>query len=333
MERGGNRTFKLILEYDGTGFAGWQVQPGKRTVQGELERALCELANFPECLRLEPPSPVGTPLHRGGEGSYGPRAGLAGERGIKVTAAGRTDAGVHATGQVVSFTMNWRHGAEKLAAALNGLLPEDVAVVAAGEAPAGFDARRWAMSRKYRYTFLLRAVRSPLDERTSWRLFPGVDAAAMRRACAPFRGRHDFTAFTTKAAAAGGAVRLVTMCALSRDGERLYLDVTGEAFLRHMVRFMAGAVAAVGQGRATVGDIRRALKGTGSAPAAPAPAAPAPARGLTLVSVEYGPEKARGLTPTSVGGGRRGLTPTTVGYGYGREKARHRGAIVRPRVS
>jgi len=234
--------------------------------------------------------------------------------------------------------MNWRHGADKLAAALNGLLPEDVAVVAAGEAPAGFDARRWAMSRKYRYTFLLRAVRSPLDERTSWRLFPGVDVAAMRRACAPFRGRHDFTAFTTKAAAAGGAVRLVTKCALSRDGERLYLDVTGEAFLRHMVRFMAGAVVAVGQGRAGVGDIRRALKGTGTSPAVPAPA-----RGLTLVSVEYGPGKAGGLTPTSVGDGRRGLTPTSVGggrrgltptsVGEGREKARHRGAIVRPRVS
>jgi len=254
METGGKGTFKLVLEYDGTGFAGWQVQPGRRTVQGEMEKAL---------------------------------GGLAGEA-VRVTAAGRTDAGVHATGQVVSFTMNWRHGARKLAAALNTVFPGDLAVVGAAEAAAGFDARRWAHSRKYRYTFLLRAVRSPLEERRAWRLDPGLDVAAMRRACALFRGRHNFTVFTTKAAAAGGAIRRITGSTLSREGERLHLEVTGEAFLHHMVRFMAAALAAVGQGRATVADIRRALAGKGSAPAAPAPA-----RGLALVCVEYGPGRPR----------------------------------------
>jgi tRNA pseudouridine38-40 synthase len=243
------RTFKLIVEYDGTAFHGWQKQPGKRTVQGELEKAAC---------RLDPGA-------------------------SRVVGAGRTDAGVHAAGQAASVRMDWSHGTDKLAGALNSDLPGDVAVVEAGERPGDFDARRDARERNYRYVIINRRSRSPLLDRYACRVPYALDMAAMRKAAAMFQGRHDFTAFCSDDALCRGTVREITECVLVRRGDLILLNVSAPGFLHRMVRLMAGALLAVGSGRLTPDRIRTALKGGGARHLADA----TPARGLVLLGVGY----------------------------------------------
>jgi tRNA pseudouridine38-40 synthase len=239
--------YRATVEYDGTDFAGFQVQPGARTVQGALEAALATLSG-----------------------------------GVRqpVDGAGRTDAGVHATGQVIAFSYAGRLPAARLTEALNGLLPPDVAVRDLRPAARGFHPRYAARYREYRYT-VWNGPRSPLRERTALRVRSHLDEAAMARAATAFEGRHDFSAF-------GGAdpqpVRNVQRVRVRRDGHQVTIDVRADAFLRGMVRRMVAALLAVGAGKIDETAVVAAL-------AARRPAldgVTAPAKGLCLRHVALG---------------------------------------------
>ncbi|HXV94929.1 MAG TPA: tRNA pseudouridine(38-40) synthase TruA [Gaiellaceae bacterium] len=199
---------RVTLEYDGTGFSGWAAQPGLRTVEGEVRAALDRV--FPRW------------------------SGLA--------VAGRTDAGVHALGQVASFEAESGPPPERAAAALNGVLPDDVAAVASEAAPDGFSARFSATGRSYRYRVLRRAVHSPLElRRALWHPRP-VDEAALAASAALLPGEHDFRAFTPTETQHESLVRVVREAAWERDGDILAFTVTADSFLRHMVRTLVGTM-------------------------------------------------------------------------------------------
>jgi tRNA pseudouridine38-40 synthase len=241
------RRFKATVEYDGTEFAGFQAQPDARTVQGELEAALARLSG----------------------GNRQP-----------VVGAGRTDAGVHAAGQVISFTYPGSLSVEALMSALNGLLPPDVAVRDLRRAPAGFNPRYAARYREYRYT-IWNGPRSPLRERTALWVRTDLDIAAMARAASVLEGRHDFSAF-------GGTdpqpVRTVHRIRVRQDGSTVTIDVRADAFLRGMVRRLVAALLAVGTGRLEASAVRELLAARTPALAGAA----APARGLCLRRVVLG---------------------------------------------
>lgn len=201
-------TVKLVLEYDGTGFSGWAAQPGRRTVEAELRAALDE-------------------VH--------PRW-----NGLAV--AGRTDAGVHALGQVASYRSGSGPRPERVAQALNAALADDVAVVASERVPDGFDARFSARSRTYRYRVLTRRTRSPFEEkRALWRARP-LDEPALHAAAALLVGEHDFSAFTPTETQHDVFVRVVEEAAWKREGEFLHFTITADSFLRHMVRTLVGTM-------------------------------------------------------------------------------------------
>ena len=243
--------FRLTLEYDGAGFAGWQVQAaGQRTVQGELEAALARVAGHP----------------------------------CRVAGASRTDSGVHAEGQVASVVLGTGLGAEELRRAANGVLPRDLAVIAAAEVPESFHARRSARAKLYRYRIWNGASPSPLRAARTHRVFTPLDLAAMRRGAEALLGTHDFRAFQAAGSAPGSTVR--TLSRLAVDGEaggEVRLLVEGDAFLRHMVRILAGTLIEIGIGRRDPAGIPPLLASRERSRAGPT----APARGLCLVRVDY----------------------------------------------
>jgi tRNA pseudouridine38-40 synthase len=199
---------KLTLEYDGTGFAGWAAQPGLRTVEGELRAALDRV--------------------------YPAWDGLA--------VAGRTDAGVHALAQVASFSADGGPPPERAAAALNGVLPDDVVATASEAAPPGFDARFSATGRSYRYRVWRRAAHSPFEARRSlWWPRP-LDESALAASAALLAGEHDFRAFTPTETRHGSFVRVVREAAWEGDGDVLSFAITADSFLRHMVRTLVGTM-------------------------------------------------------------------------------------------
>jgi tRNA pseudouridine38-40 synthase len=202
-----------------------------------------------------------------------------------VQVAGRTDAGVHALGQVVSFATARVLPARAYVQGLSGLLPADVAVVAAEEVPEGFDPRRWARGKRYRYLISNRPVRSPLRRRTHWELFVPLDVAAMREGAARLLGRHDFSAFQAADCEAQNPVREVTRVEVEgQPGGEIRITVEGTAFLKHMVRNMVGTLVQVGRGKQPPGWVGEVLasrdRGRGGQTAPP--------QGLTLVEVFYG---------------------------------------------
>jgi tRNA pseudouridine38-40 synthase len=245
-------TYRLTLEYDGEGFQGWQLQPGgRRTVQGTLEAAVARVT--------------------------GQRA--------RVVASGRTDAGVHAEGQVASLQLERELAADRLRRALNGALPGDVAVVAAARAPDGFHARRDARSKLYRYRIWNGRDRSPLRERRALCLGRPLDLTALRRAARAFEGTHDFTSFRASGASLASAERrLLRLEVAGQAGAGVELLFEGEGFLRQMVRILTGTLLAVGSGRWAPEDMPAILAARDRRRAGPT----APARGLTLVAVRYG---------------------------------------------
>jgi tRNA pseudouridine38-40 synthase len=257
--RAGQR-FRATVEYDGTEFAGFQSQRNARTVQGELEAALARLS--------------------GGDRQ-------------PVVGAGRTDAGVHATGQVIAFTYPGSLSVEALTEALNGTLPPDVAVRDLRRAPAGFHPRYAARYREYRYS-IWNGPRSPLRERTTLWVRGELDAAAMARAATAFEGRHDFGAF-------GGAdpqpVRTIHRLRVRRDGSLITIDVRADAFLRGMVRRIVAVLLAVGKGQLDPSAVPGLL--TAGRPALRGAAAPA--RGLCLRRVVLGRRQARNGTRDETG--------------------------------
>ncbi len=242
-------SFRLDIEYDGSGFSGWAIQPGLRTVQAELEAAL-------ETVLRQP---------------------------VELTVAGRTDAGVHAWGQVASF----QTGAEvpvDLSRRLNGLIADDVAVTAAGPAPDGFDARGDATSRSYRYRLLARRAPSPFERgRALW--WPHrVDREALDACAAVLPGTHDFTAFTPTQTDHVRFERNIFGAAWQAEpGDILAFRVSADAFMRSMVRVLVGTMLEVASGRRSPENFADLLAG------APRTAAgdTAPPHGLYLESVDY----------------------------------------------
>ena len=243
------RSYRLDIEYDGSGFVGWASQPGQRTVQGELEEALSTVLREP----------------------------------VALTVAGRTDAGVHARGQVASFATASEVPGD-LVRRLNGICAHDVAVTAAAPAAEGFDARADAVSRSYRYRLLTRRPGSPFERgRALWwphRMDrPGLDACAE-----VLLGRHDFTAFTPTQTDHVHFKRLVSAAAWVPESENvLAFEVTADAFMRSMVRALVGTMLEVSSRRRSVESFAALLAGAPRAEAGET----APAHGLYLESVAY----------------------------------------------
>ena len=202
------QTLKLMLEYDGTGFQGWARQPAARTIDGVVREALDAVFPHWEALAV----------------------------------AGRTDTGVHATGQVVSVRVDGGPPATRAGAALNAVLPEDVAVVSAEEAPADFDARYSARSRAYCYKIRTRRVRSPFEARRALWWPRALDRAALDAAAALLPGRHDFTAFTPTETQHRIFERTILAAGWEEHGEELHFAIAAESFLRHMCRVLVGTM-------------------------------------------------------------------------------------------
>jgi tRNA pseudouridine38-40 synthase len=244
--------YRATLEYDGTDFAGWQLQRDARTVQGELERALEKLAGVP----------------------------------VRPTASGRTDAGVHATGQVVHFDLESRLTSIELRRGLNGVLPPDVAVVDLFEAAPTFHARKDAAGKRYVYRILTRGSASPLRRRFAWHLRGPLDLDAIGRASRSLLGLHDFRAFRGTAGGDPGpddTRRKIERLDWERCGDEIHLVAEGSGFLRYMVRNLVGTLVDVGSGRRSVDSVREALASLDRTHAGPT----APAHGLCLERVWY----------------------------------------------
>lgn len=241
-------TVRLDIEYDGSGFRGWAAQPGLRTVQGELEAALATV------LREE----------------------------VRLTVAGRTDAGVHALGQVASFETE-AQVQEDLARRLNGVGPDDLAVTAATVAKERFDARRDACSRSYAYRVLARPTPSPFERgRALW--WPHrIDLDALQACAAALPGTHDFTAFTPTQTDHVRFERDILAASWTQDGDILSFRITADAFMRNMVRILLGTMLEVASNRRSIDDFTQLLQGATRTDAGDT----APPHGLYLESVSY----------------------------------------------
>ena len=257
--------YQVILAYDGTQYHGFQRQSRDHgrvqalTVQGVVEAALHQM----------------------------------GWRGRSILAAGRTDAGVHASGQVIAFDMDWKHSPDELQSALNARLPSDVAALSAKSVSEVFHPRFDAVARHYRYQIYCQDVRAPLKDRYAWRVWPPVEIETLNRAASHLRGTHDFSAFGTPPQIEGSTVRRVAEASWQRfiganetsqdDRPDLIFDIVANAFLYRMVRRLVFIQVAIGQGRLDEEKIVSYL----TSPPESVVQGLAPPQGLTLVSVEY----------------------------------------------
>jgi tRNA pseudouridine38-40 synthase len=245
-------TIKLTLQYDGTAYAGFQRQPNGVTIQEKLEQAL---------------------------------RGLTGDPAFRIGAAsGRTDAGVHARGQVVQFRTESRIPVDRWPYALNQRLPDDMRAVGAEVVADDFHARYWAVSKRYRYTFEHAPFQSPMSRLYAYHWAKALDLDRMRAAAALLAGQHDFAAFRSTGGAAKTSTRTVTRLDLTCAAPFIYMDIAADGFLYNMVRIMAGTLLEVGSSRRTVEDVRRALD-SGERTFA---GRTLPAHGLCLEAVHYG---------------------------------------------
>lgn len=247
------RKVKLTLAYDGTGFHGWQLQAGLRTVQEVVAVAL---------------------------------GGLAG-RPVEVVGASRTDAGVHARGQVAHAVVPDRIPVGNLPRALNGRLPADVSVIQAVEVPPAFHAARDARGKRYRYT-LYNASGRPVEDlrqRYCWHVWQALDVERMRAAAAVLVGRHDFAGLANQGSPRADTVRTIFSVTLSRPGREIHIDVEGDGFLYNQVRVLVGTLVEVGRGHWPVERVQEILATRDRGRAGPT----APPQGLCLEWVAYGP--------------------------------------------
>ncbi len=244
------RRIALLLEYDGSRYGGSQIQKNALTIQGSLEGAIGKLTG----------------------------------KASRVALAGRTDAGVHARGQVASFLTQRRFDDAVFVGGLNYWLPEDIAVRAARVVAINYDVRRRARSRLYRYLVCCGRARSPLWRQRSWHVKEPLDLAPMLAAAACLVGRHDFAAFAGRMEnALATSVRTLRRLEVRRTGRLLVFEAEANAFLPHQVRRMVGALVEVGSGRQTPQEVERLLREAKVATAGPA----APPQGLCLVRVTY----------------------------------------------
>jgi tRNA pseudouridine38-40 synthase len=241
--------YRITLAYDGTDYFGWQMQLNQPTIQAALGGALERLEGAP----------------------------------VTTHAAGRTDAGVHAEGQVVSFKLRREWRGEDLRRALNGNLPQDIRVIDAAPADEEFHARFDAKSKTYRYQIYAAEVMNPFLVRYAWHYPYPLDVRRLVEESRALAGRHDFTAFTVADCEAKTNVRTVTGVRIEQDGHLLRFFFTGDGFLRYQVRTMVGALVESNRGRLKAGSITELIESKDRRLVG----APAPARGLTLMKVEY----------------------------------------------
>lgn len=240
----------LILEYDGSNYHGSQLQANAPTIQGEIEKALQQLT---------------------------------GEK-IRVKAASRTDAGVHAKGQVVSFRTGSALPLKAFVEGLNCYLPRDIAVQEAFRAADSLDVRHSALSREYRYHILNSPTRSPMRQGFAYAVSGNLDVGAMQQACQALVGKHDFASFVSRPEMAGkSTVRNVSKAEIAEDGGMIVLDMVANAFLPHQVRNTVGSLIKVGQGKMTVDEFYDMVEAKSPGRAWPT----APAGGLCLMRVNY----------------------------------------------
>lgn len=240
---------RLTIEYDGSAYSGWQLQSGQPSIQGRIEAALERIFS----------------------------------RSVRIRAAGRTDAGVHARGQVAAFTPPRQFEADDLARALNAILPHDIAIVDAAEAADSFDPRRDARSRAYEYRVLNQRAKSALEFGRAWLVRQPLDLTAMNAVARIFVGERDFAAFRSLGSEEKTTLRTVFVSEWRREGNLLTYRIEATAFLRHMVRTLAATMVEAGRGKLTPGDVAVLIEGRDRARV---PAA-APACGLFLMEVRY----------------------------------------------
>ena len=242
--------YRAALEYDGTAYAGFQRQKQAPTIQGAVEAALFSLTH----------------------------------EQVRITGAGRTDAGVHAHGQVISFRCGWCHSSAELQRALNALLPADIAVRALDRAADDFHARYSATRRTYIYSIYQDAIRSPLHERYAWHIDARLDTPAMQAAADTLLGPLDCSAFGQDPRGGESTSRWIYSARWQEEAPLLHFEMTADAFLRGMMRRIVGNLVQVGLGKLTAAGFEEILRSRSMARSAP----PAPARGLCLWCVEYG---------------------------------------------
>lgn len=243
------RNVKVVVEYDGTDYFGFQYQPNVPTVQEELEKALAKIV----------------------------------KEQVTVYGSGRTDAGVHATGQVISFRTEGTVPVERLCVAMNALLPRSIAAVVAEEVEQEFHARYAAKSRLYSYRILNRELRSAFWGRYSWLVARPLDVEAMREGARWLLGVHDFSSFSCAARDDGSPIRRMDVSDVRREGESVIVEVRANAFLRSMVRAIVGTLVEVGLGKRHSSEMREILEARDRRRAGKT----APPQGLCLVEVEY----------------------------------------------
>lgn len=246
----GGRTVRLTLAYEGTELHGWQVQPGLATIQGLLTAAAERILGGP----------------------------------VKVVGASRTDAGVHALRQIAGLATTSRMRPPAIQRALNALLPASVRVVEAAEAPAGFDARRWARGKRYAYLIDRAPQADPFLRRHAWHVPFALDHVAMAAALRAVRGEHDFSAFCAAAGRDRSPVCTIHSARITTRRRLLGIFVSGDSFLHHMVRNLVGSLVEVGRGAQPPSWMAELLEGRDRRLAGPT----APAHGLVLVRVLYG---------------------------------------------
>ncbi|MCE5322431.1 tRNA pseudouridine(38-40) synthase TruA [bacterium] len=243
------RNVKVVVEYDGTDYFGFQYQPGVPTIQGELERVLSTLV----------------------------------KRKVIVYGSGRTDAGVHAAGQVINFRIDEGIPTDRVCAAMNSLLPKDIAVLSAVEVENDFHARYSAVSRLYRYDILSQSVRSALEGRFCWHINRPLNVDAMRAGARCLLGVHDFSSFWCARGADDCPVRDMKSIVVDGHGEHVIIEMRANAFLRSMVRVIVGTLVDVGLGKLAGSDVCDILEAQDRRVAGKT----APPQGLCLMEVEY----------------------------------------------
>jgi tRNA pseudouridine38-40 synthase len=240
---------RLTIEYDGAAYSGWQLQAGQDSIQGRIEAALGKIFSQP----------------------------------VRICGAGRTDAGVHARGQVAAFRPPRPFDPNNMCRALNAMLPADIAIVEAVEAADSFDPRRDARSRVYEYRVLNQGAKSALEFRRAWLVRQPLDMAAMNEAARVFAGEHDFAAFRSLGSEEKTTARTVFASEWRREGNLLTYRIEATAFLRHMVRTLAATMVEAGRGKLAPADVAALLAGRDRTRVP----ASAPACGLFLIEVRY----------------------------------------------